>query len=185
MKFVLPLHPPFHITDFVQWIIGNTFPCVVFTSFGAFWISFGGTLQPFYNAYGAYSPDPNNPAAGLQEPAFNASFAFFQLWMGVLCFLYMLLALRTNIVFFLIFLTLVLAFSCLAGAYWQLAQGATVLAGRLVVAGGACAFVTCCCGWWIFFAIMLAALDFPFQLPGEWRPFSPLILCDSLTVCSR
>lgn len=57
-----------------QWIIGNTFPFVVFGSFGAFWLSFGATLQPFYNAYGAFSTEANNPAAGLATPEFNASF---------------------------------------------------------------------------------------------------------------
>jgi len=66
----------------------------------------------------------------------------------------------------------VLAFSLLAGAYWQNANGignadpsALALAGRLQKAAGACVFVTSMAGWWIFFAIMLAALDFPFQIP--------------------
>lgn len=74
-----------------EWIIGNTFPFVVFGTFGAFWLTFGSTLQPLYNAYGAYVTDPTvaatsmgqpgNPA-GLKTPAFNASFAFFLLFMG-------------------------------------------------------------------------------------------------------
>lgn len=135
-------------------------------SFGAFWLSFGGTLQPFYNAYGAYSTT-GVAADGLQTEGFNASFAFFQLWMGVLCLVYLICALRTNMVFCGIFFTLVLAFGFLAGAYWQLAKANAVLAGRLVVGGGACAFVTCLLGWYIFAAIMLASLDFPFQLPGK------------------
>ncbi|KAK3069532.1 hypothetical protein LTR53_012050 [Teratosphaeriaceae sp. CCFEE 6253] len=148
-----------------EWIIGNTFPFVVFGSFGAFWISFGATLTPMYNAYGAFSPDPTNLAEGLTEPTFNASFAFFQVFMGVLCFIYMICALRTNIVFFGIFFTLVLAFAFLAGAYFHLALGNSAFAGKLLVAAGACTFVTCMLGWWIFFAILLASLDFPFQLP--------------------
>lgn len=147
-----------------EWIIGNTFPFVVFGSFGAFWLAFGATLQPFYNAYGAYSTT-GVVAEGLQEPAFNASFAFFHLFMGLLCFIYMICALRTNVVFFLIFLTLVPAFGCLAGAYWHLALGNTATASTLQVAAGALTFVTDMCGWWIFFAILLASLDFPFQLP--------------------
>jgi len=75
-----------------EWFIGNTFPCVVFTSFGstvhishgmmdnadadlgAFWLTFGGTLQPSFGAYGAYSTDLTNPAAGLKTVGFNASF---------------------------------------------------------------------------------------------------------------
>jgi len=91
----------------------------------------------------------------------------------VLCLVYMILALRTNIVFFLIFFTLVPAFGCLAGAYWHLAlayggqAASATTAGRLVIAGGAWCFITCLLGWYIFFAIMLAALDFPFNLPGK------------------
>ncbi|TKA58688.1 hypothetical protein B0A55_10790 [Friedmanniomyces simplex] len=147
-----------------EWIIGNTFPFVVFGSFGAFWLSFGATLTPYYNAYGAFSTT-SNPADGLTVPAFNASFAFFQLFMGVLCFIYMICALRTNIVFVGIFATLVPAFGCLAGAYFQLALGNTALATKLQLVAGACTFVTDMLGWWIFFAILLASLDFPFQLP--------------------
>jgi uncharacterized protein len=94
--------------------------------------------------------------------------------MALLCFIYLILALRTNVVFVLIFFTLVCAFCLLAGGYWQTSNGNAVLAGKLVQAGGAFAFVTCACGWWIFFAIMLAALDFPFQLPGE--PFHVALL---------
>ncbi|KAF9632228.1 putative gpr1 fun34 -class plasma membrane protein [Lasiodiplodia theobromae] len=148
-----------------EWILGNTYPFVVFGTFGAFWLSFGGTLQPDFNAYGAYSPDPSNPAAGLTTVGFNSSFAFFLLFMGLLSFLFLILALRTNIVFVVIFATLSPAFCLLAGAYWQTSNGNTDLASNLMVAAGACTFVTCAGGWWIFFAIMLAALDFPFQLP--------------------
>lgn len=88
--------------------------------------------------------------------------------MGVLCLIYLVLALRTNLVFVGIFLTLVFAFGFLSGSFWYAAQGKAALAGRLQIAGGAFAFVTCMFGWWIFAAIMLAALDFPFQLPGKF-----------------
>ncbi|KAJ9669731.1 hypothetical protein H2201_000116 [Coniosporium apollinis] len=148
-----------------EWVIGNTFPFVVFTSFGAFWLGFAGTLQPFYNAYGAYSLNPEAPAEGLATVGFNSSFGFFTLSMGILCFIYLILAMRTNVVFVIIFLTLVVAFGCLTGAYWNLSLGNASLAGTLVVTAGAFCFVTCACGWYIFVAIMLAALDFPFQIP--------------------
>jgi succinate-acetate transporter protein len=97
---------------------------------------------------------------------------FFQLWMGVLCLIYMICALRTNMVFVGIFFSLVCAFGCLAGAYWHLAEANVGTATTLIVAGGACTFVTCMLGWWIFFAILLASLDFPFQLPGKSMPQS-------------
>ena len=161
---------------------------------------------------------------------------------GLICFIFLICSLRTNIVFFLIFLTLVGAFGCLSAAYWNLAlayenaenMAAAKRAGQLVVvrlpfslpspsplfllpslalpkdrktekrnfpcnphtyiytnqkkkerkrlykrikltpdplpfsriqAGGAFTFVTSMAGWWIFFAIMLASLDFPFSIP--------------------
>ncbi len=74
-----------------EWIVGNTFPFVVFGTFGAFWLTFGATLQPYYNAYGSYVTDPTTAAtsvgqpgnpAGLKSPEFNASFAFFLVFMG-------------------------------------------------------------------------------------------------------
>ncbi|TVY78144.1 Protein alcS [Lachnellula suecica] len=156
---------------FLEFILGNTFPFVVFTSFGAFWLTFAATLQPFYYAYGSYSTT-GVEADGLATVGFTASFGFFLVFMGVLCLIYLICSLRTNMVFVVIFFTLVLAFGLLAGAYWQNAKyignadaAAGALAGRLQIAAGACTFVTSMAGWWIFFAIMLAALDFPFQIP--------------------
>lgn len=160
------------IGGFLEFILGNTFPFVVFTSFGAFWLAFAATLQPFYYAYGSYAPSGQPEAAGLSTVGFTASFGFFLVFMGVLCLIYLVCSLRTNIVFVVIFFTLVCAFGLLAGVYWQTANSianndpsALALAGRLQIAAGAFTFVTSMAGWWIFAAIMLAALDFPFQIP--------------------
>ena len=57
----------------LQWILGNTFPCVVFGTFGSFWTAFGITLMPYTGAFGDYSTNPKNPALGLATPGFNAS----------------------------------------------------------------------------------------------------------------
>jgi len=146
-----------------EWIIGNTFPFVVFGSFGAFWFTFGMTLTPSFNAATAYTTAGG--AAADDPVGFDATFGFFQVWMGFLCLIYMVCALRTNVVFVLIFASLVPAFGLLTAAYWNLAKGNTSAAGTYQIAAGACTFFTCCCGWWIFSAIMLASLDFPFQLP--------------------
>lgn len=148
-----------------EWIIGNTFPFVVFGSFGAFWLGFAATLQPFYGAYSAYSTNPEVPAQGLETVAFRSGFAFFFIAMAIMCFVYLICSLRTNFVFFMIFFTLVIAFSLLTGAYLELNNGNVALAGRLQEAGGAFAFATCMFGWWIFIAIMLASLDFPIEIP--------------------
>ncbi|KAF2836060.1 hypothetical protein M501DRAFT_282745 [Patellaria atrata CBS 101060] len=44
------------------------------------------------------------------------------LTMGLLCLIYLICALRTNIVFVGIFATLLAAFCLLAGAYWQVSN---------------------------------------------------------------
>ncbi|KAK3934656.1 gpr1-like plasma membrane protein [Diplogelasinospora grovesii] len=156
------------IGGILEWVLGNTFPSVVFSSFGAFFLSFGATLTPSFAAYASYAPAGEPAAAGLATQGFNASFGFWTLWMGVLCLVYLVCGLRTNICFVVIFFTLVLAFAFLTAAYWLLAQGFevnAVVANKLVIAAGACTFVTCLAGWWIFVAIMLATLEFPFQIP--------------------
>lgn len=87
--------------------------------------------------------------------------------MGVLCFIFSICALRTNLILFLILFLLVPSFGLLAGAFWKTAQGDMVTAGKLQVAGGAVTFVVDMLGWYLFTAIMLASLDFPFALPGK------------------
>ncbi|KAF1843367.1 uncharacterized protein K460DRAFT_357103 [Cucurbitaria berberidis CBS 394.84] len=148
-----------------EWILGNTFPFVVFTSFGGFWLGYGATLQPFYNSYGAYRNPAVQSSTGLETVGFNVGVAYFLLCMALLCFVYLICSIRTNLIFFLIFFTLVPTFALLAGTFLQLANGRPALAGRLQEAAGAFAFVTCLCGWYIFLAIMLASVDFPFDLP--------------------
>jgi len=148
-----------------EWILGNTFPFVVFCSFGAFWLGFAATLQPFYNSYAAYADPSVEGSTGLESVGFNVGLAYFLIMMGILCLVYLVCSIRTNLIFFLIFFTLVPAFGLLAGSYLQLANGQAALAVKLAEAAGAFTFVTCLCGWYIFFAIMLASVDFPFDLP--------------------
>jgi len=148
-----------------EFIVGNTFPMVVFGSFGAFWLAFAFTLIPFYHAIGNYAPYDTIDHTGLLAPQFNNAFGFFLLWMGVLCLVYLVCALRTNLVFVLIFFCLVPAFSLLCAGFWNIALGNATLAPVLIKAGGAFAFVVCILGWYIFTAILFAALDFPIQLP--------------------
>ena len=103
---------------------------------------------------------------GSPDSYINHSHAgFFLLFMGLLSFMYLVCALRTNLVFVAIFLGLLLTFVILTGAYWQLALGNNALAQKLQVAAGAFGFMATLAGWWIFFAQMLASVDFPFQIP--------------------
>ena len=146
---------------FLEFILGNTFPFVVFGSFGAFWLAFGATLTPYFNASIAY--DPTNAAASSSNPVFASTFAFFQVYMAVLCFVYLIVALRTNIIFVLIFATLVPAFACLARFFFSIGEGTPDI--KMQHAAGGLTFVTCLLGWYLFLVQLLAAVDFPVNLP--------------------
>lgn len=87
--------------------------------------------------------------------------------MGLLCFVYLICAIRTNAIFFLILLPLPSTFGCLAASFWYLGRGNMAYAETLQLAGGAQAFVVCMLGWYLFAALMLAAVDAPFSLPGK------------------
>ncbi|KAL1859317.1 hypothetical protein Plec18167_006729 [Paecilomyces lecythidis] len=147
------------ISGVMEWILGNTFTLVVLASFGGFWLSLATTLVPSYGAAAAFEPkDPTNPG-------FNSSFAFYYVFFGLLCFVYLICSLRTNFVFMVIFLTLSLGFLLLAGANFQLAEGNVALAGRVQIASGAVFFVSQLFGWYLMTAQLLISVDFPVVLP--------------------
>ncbi|KAI1358089.1 GPR1/FUN34/YaaH-class plasma membrane protein [Xylaria arbuscula] len=153
----------------LEFFLGNTFPSVVFVSFGAFWLSYGGLLLPQLNAYAAYAPpDATSIAEGLETTGFNASFGFVTLSMGLLCFMYLACSIRTNIAFVIVFLTLLIAFSLITGAYWALAldyTGNGGFAAKLLEGAGASSFVCAAASWWILFSLMFASVDMPISLP--------------------
>jgi uncharacterized protein len=103
--------------------------------------------------------------------------------MGVFSLACTLCALRTNVALVLVEFFLTLTFAILAGAFFQAAQGGASAASLQIVrypllspimrisanrsnkAGGACGFVAAMSGWYLFFALMLAGVDFPIALP--------------------
>lgn len=87
-------------------------------------------------------------------------------FMGVLCVIYSICALRTNLILFLILFLLIPTFSCLAAAFFFVSEKNLIAALPCQTAGGALAFVICMLGWYIFAAILLASVDFPFSIPG-------------------
>ena len=162
----------------LEWILGNTFICIVLNTYGAFWLSYGTTLQPFYNSAGFYSSNPGAADAvsqvqGEKTPAYMASLAFWFLFMGLLTFLYMILALKVNITLVFTLLMLGCTFCINAGAFWYNAEGQTTMGARLQLTGGATTFIFCMSVWYIFISQMAAAVDFPIQLPvGDLSRFN-------------
>ncbi|PMD61894.1 transcriptional activator of ethanol catabolism AlcS [Hyaloscypha bicolor E] len=150
------------IAAILEFFLGNTFPTVVFFGYGAHFLTFGSTFQPFYAAVSSYTTDGSQQ----QTPAFASSFGFYVLFMGVLSFVFLICSLRTNIVFVLIFIAATLGFCLAAGAFWTTAQGMAIGAILLKGTGGAF-FAAAMFGWYLLAVIMFATLDLPFlgQLP--------------------
>lgn len=53
-------------------ILGNTFPATFFGVFGAYFLSYGATFTPSFNAFGAYASEDPVTGTGQAAPAFQA-----------------------------------------------------------------------------------------------------------------
>lgn len=63
------------ISSILEFLLGNSFPSVVFAVYGGFWLSFAATLTPSFAAYASYAAEPlTEPAEGLTTRGFNSSF---------------------------------------------------------------------------------------------------------------
>ncbi|EED17475.1 transcriptional activator of ethanol catabolism AlcS [Talaromyces stipitatus ATCC 10500] len=149
------------ISGILEFILGNTYPFVVFAGFGGFWLATAVSLTPSANATGAFITGTSTTPS----PEFYNSYAFFFLFMALLSLVFLVCGIRTNIMFEVVFLTLVLGFCCLAGSYWQLANGNAHLSHNIQVASGAFLFVCSLSGWYLFFVQMAASVDLPWNLP--------------------
>ncbi|VZI06824.1 unnamed protein product [Fusarium fujikuroi] len=151
-----------------EWILGNTFPSVLFGLFGGFWFTFGSTIVPDYNAYGL-----------LKEGEFYSTFSFFLISMGILCAVFAVASIRTNVVLFTILVILVPCCTlpdtpatrfvadvgCLSASFFAVANGESAKALTYQHAGAAILFVVSLLGWYIFLSHILLSVDFPYILP--------------------
>ncbi|KAJ5641252.1 hypothetical protein N7490_005252 [Penicillium lividum] len=171
------------LSSILEFILGNTFSSVVFGHLGGFCLAFGATMTPAFNSAAPYSPDGTNTLAGLHGPGFVDTFAFFFVFMALLMLIYAVCATRTNIVFVLIFTSLIFVFSLLAGAYWKLGLEDEAAGNRLTVGAGAALFVATMLGFYLLAAQLLDSVGFPFCLPigdlsGIWNRTSQRNLSD-------
>ncbi|KAJ6100349.1 hypothetical protein N7467_001884 [Penicillium canescens] len=143
-----------------EWILGNTFSTVVFFAFGGFWLTYGTAINPNSGASAAYSPNPANPVLGLSEPGFFATFGFFLVAMTIVISFFAIASLRTNFVFFLVFVTLIPTAS-----FFALAHGDASTSATYQHVGGGLLLAVAFLGWYIFLSLVLLGVDFPIRLP--------------------
>ncbi|KAJ5896100.1 uncharacterized protein N7473_005499 [Penicillium subrubescens] len=175
------------ITSILEFILGNTFPCVVFGTIGefedlekctaasrsrfsyfligGFWFAFAATMIPAFNAAAPYSASTTDTVAGLSSAGFMNTYAFLFITMAVLMLIFMICATRTNVVYTLIFLTLLVVFLLLSSAYWLLAEGNSAGGNKCVKGAGASLFVASLLGFYLLIVQLFEAMEFPFQLP--------------------
>ncbi|BDD57441.1 hypothetical protein MAP00_002805 [Monascus purpureus] len=176
------------ITSILEFILGNTFPCVVFGTIGAFWFAFATTMTPAFNAAGLshglfcfkvvvskklttqlriapYSSSTTNTLQGLSSPEFLDTYAFFYLSMAILMIIFLICATRTNAVFVLIFAALTMVFLLLTGAYWRLAVADSLVGNRLVVGAGAFLFIASILGFYMLIAQLFDSVALPIRIP--------------------
>ncbi|KAJ7481915.1 GPR1/FUN34/yaaH family-domain-containing protein [Mycena latifolia] len=141
-----------------EWVLGNTFPFVVFTTFGGFWFSLGILFDPSKQIAAAF-PE------GTNTPAFNDAVQFYFIFWVVLCALYFIASLRTNVVFSYLFATIACAFSFLAAGYRQAGLGNPTRALIFLKTAGAFGFANIVGGWYLAAALLFEAVEMPFKLP--------------------
>jgi len=122
-------------------------------------------MIPAFNAAAPYSPSGTNTAAGLLSTGFMNTYAFLFITMAVLMLIFMICATRTNVIYTLIFLSLLLVFLLLSSAYWRLGLGDASVGNRCVIGAGASLFVASLLGFYLLIVQLFEAMGFPFYLP--------------------
>ncbi|KAF9074627.1 GPR1/FUN34/yaaH family-domain-containing protein [Rhodocollybia butyracea] len=146
------------ISGVMEWVIGNTFPCVVSITFGGNWLAVGTILDP---AHGIASTFPD----GASSPQYNKGLMFYFAFWTFLTAVYFVTSLRTNVASAGVFFNITLANGLNATAYGKMSNGDHDVAAALVKAGGAFEFVVVCIVAYSFVAMMLESVDMPLVLP--------------------
>jgi len=163
-----------YLASIMEWVVGNTFPMVVFGTFGGFWTSYAILIQPSFRVAAGFAPanvtdstfaGVTATAAGAATRSYNSGVGVYFVTWAILCFFYFIASLRTNVPFVIIFFTLTVAFSCIGAAHFHTGVGELSKAAMEFKVAGGFAFVTGLAGFWIDASLILAAVDFPIRIP--------------------
>ena len=114
--------------------MGNFFPMMACGVLAVFWLSFGMLQLPTLNLTAPYTSTDGSPAGALST-GFNAVIALYLVVWGFAILTFLVLSIRTNLVFVLIFLSVTVGCWVLSGAYWKLSTGDYGMAGQLQKVG--------------------------------------------------
>ncbi|KAJ5398591.1 GPR1/FUN34/yaaH family-domain-containing protein [Penicillium sp. CMV-2018d] len=147
-----------------EFIIGNTFSCAVFFTYGAFWLVEGTSLIPSFGVGVNYSSTGNN-MEGITTSGYHACIGIYYIALAVLSFLFLVCSIRTNVCLLSAIVLIVVTFTLSACSNFQIAFGNDHLGDRLQVVAGAVKFILCMPVWYILIAQMLESVDHPWSIP--------------------
>jgi len=160
------------LASIMEWYIGNTLPSTVFAAFAGFFISYGFLVSPIQEVAASFAPLNSTATsagaialAGESTRAFNSGLGLYFVVWAIIAFLFMIPALRTNVPFFLTFLSLVFTFSLFAAGYFQQGMGNLARASHLFKVAGGFNLIVSISGFWTLAHLLLASVDFPFNVP--------------------
>jgi succinate-acetate transporter protein len=141
-----------NIAGIFEFILGNTFPMVVFIIYGSHWVNLAYLSDPAHGIVASYAV---GEVPGAFSQAYNAGQGNYNVVMAVVSFIFLCGSLRINVPFVLVFLGLVFLFSFIAAADYQLGYNATAAGAAhavyyVKIAGGF-GFVTMIMGWYVLF----------------------------------
>lgn len=152
-----------NIAGICEFILGNTFPFVVFIIYGCHWVNLGYTGDPAHALVAAYGVD------GATSKAYNSGQGHYAVVMALVSFIFLLGSLRTNVPFVLVFFTLVFLFAFIAAANYQVGYNPTPeglsYAAKLLRVGGGFGFVASIMGWYLAIITVCASTGVPCPLP--------------------
>jgi len=150
--------------------VGNTFGATALSSYGGFWISVAIILTPGgFDIAGAYS------GTGTNTNDFNNAFGYFFMGWFIFTTILLLCTLRSTVMFFLLFLTLDLAFLCL-GISQLTASAAGAPGPKAKKAGGYFGIFAAFLAWYNAFAgiaddsnsfFIIPVIHFPWSVKGR------------------
>lgn len=144
------------VAGILEFIVGNTFPFVVFFTFGTFWLSLAVFVDPVHMVQAGNASNPTD---------LYAPFALYLIFWGIYVFFLTVAAFRTNVVLVIILFCVAMTFTLLGAGYLRLADGSAEMASNLIISAGAFGFTACMAGYYILFDLIMASTQFPFALP--------------------
>jgi len=151
------------LAGIAEFILGNTYPFVLFVTYGAHLSQFAYSVDPLHALTSVYGTD------GGATVLYNSGSGFYNVCMALVSFIFFIGALRTNVPLCSVLFLLIPFFSLSAGAAFYAGFNPTDAglkhAAYLQVCAGGVGFATSLFGWYLAIIAVCASTGVPCPLP--------------------